>query len=63
MEWKDHPLDYEKNKIPLLLESAQCNTIHGDRLTPNDKKRVARDIASTDPECNITKWTLPLPGP
>ncbi len=54
IEWKDHPLDYKKNKIPLLLESAQYNTIHGDRLTPNDKKRVARDIASTDPEC---KWT------
>ncbi|WP_413907850.1 hypothetical protein [Desulfobacula sp.] len=58
IEWKDHPLDYEKNKIPLLLESAQCNTIHGDRLTPNDKKRVARDIASTDPECKYTEDAL-----
>ena len=29
IEWKDQPLDYEKNKRPLLLESAQCNTIHG----------------------------------
>jgi len=58
IEWKGHPLDYEKNKIPLLLESAQCNTIHGDRLTPNDKKQVARDIASTDPECSYTEEAL-----
>ncbi|WP_413837520.1 hypothetical protein [Desulfobacula sp.] len=58
VEWKDHPLDYEENKIPLLLELAQCNTIHGDRLTPNDKKRVARDIASTDPECSYTEDAL-----
>ncbi len=58
IEWKDHPLDYEKNKIPLLLESAQSNTIHGDRLTPNDKKQVARDIASTDPECHYTEEAL-----
>jgi len=58
IEWKDHPLDYEKNKIPLLLESAQSNTLHGDRLTPNDKKQVARDIASTDPECTYTEDAL-----
>jgi len=54
VEWKDSPLDYEKNKIALLLESAECNISHGDRLSPGDKKRIARDIASTDPEC---KWT------
>ena len=54
VEWKDKPLDYEKNKVALLLESAQCNTSHGDRLSSNDKKRIARDVASTDPEC---KWT------
>ena len=54
IEWKENPLDYEKNKVALLLESAKCNTSHGDRLSSNDKKRVARDIASTDPEC---KWT------
>jgi len=58
IEWKDQPLDYEKNKIPLLLESAQSNTIHGDRLTPSDKKKVARDIASTDPECSYTEDAL-----
>ena len=51
VEWKDEPLDYEKNKVALLLESAQCNTSHGDRLSSNDKKRIARDIASTDPAC------------
>ena len=54
VEWKDKPLDYEKNKVALLLESAECNISHGDRLSPSDKKRIARDIASTDPEC---KWT------
>jgi len=58
IEWQDHPLDYEKNKIPLLLESAQCNTLHGDRLTPGDKKKVARDIASEDPECAYTEDAL-----
>ena len=54
VEWKDKPLDYEKNKVALLLESAECNISHGDRLSSSDKKRIARDIASTDPEC---KWT------
>jgi DNA-binding XRE family transcriptional regulator len=54
VEWKDKPLDYEKNKVALLLESAKCNISHGDRLSPGDKKRIARDIASTDIEC---KWT------
>ena len=54
VEWKDKPLDYEKNKTALLLESAECNINHGDRLSPGDKKRISRDIASTDPEC---KWT------
>ncbi len=58
VEWKDKPLDYEKNKVALLLESAQCNTSHGDRLSSNDKKRIARDIASTDPECKCTEDTL-----
>ncbi|MEE8423004.1 MAG: MerR family transcriptional regulator [Thermodesulfobacteriota bacterium] len=54
VEWKDKPLDYEKNKVALLLESAECNISHGDRLSSSDKKRITRDIASTDPEC---KWT------
>jgi len=54
VEWKDKPLDYEKNKTALLLESAKCNTSHGDRLSPGDKKRIARDIPTSDPEC---KWT------
>jgi len=54
VEWKDKPLDYEKNKTALLLESAKCNVSHGDRLSPGDKKRIAREIATSDPEC---KWT------
>ena len=54
VEWKDKPLDYEKSKVALLLEAAECNISHGDRLNPSDKKGIARDIASTDPEC---KWT------
>ena len=31
---------------------------HGDRLSPGDKKRIARDIASTDPECTWTEDAL-----
>ena len=31
---------------------------HGDRLSPSDKKRIARDIASTDPECTWTEDAL-----
>jgi len=58
VEWKDKPLDYEKNKTALLLESAACNISHGDRLSPGDKKRIARDIASTDPECTWTESAL-----
>jgi len=58
VQWKDKPLDYEKNKVALLLESAECNIRHGDRLSPNDKKRIARDIASTDPECIWTESAL-----
>jgi plasmid maintenance system antidote protein VapI len=58
VEWKDKPLDYEKHRITLLLESAECNTRHGDRLSPGDKKRIARDIASTDPECRWTEEAL-----
>ena len=54
VEWKDKPIDYEKNKTALLLESAECNISHGDRLSPKDKKQIARDITMTDPEC---KWT------
>ncbi len=54
IEPDDAPLDYEKNRISLLLESANANITHGDRLTSNDKKRVARDIAASDPDC---RWT------
>ncbi len=58
VEWKNDPLDYEKNKTALLLESAEYNISHGDRLSPGDKKRIARDIASTDPECTWTEEAL-----
>jgi len=54
VEWKDKPLDCEKNKVALLLESSECNISHSDRLSPGDKKRIAREIASTDQGC---KWT------
>ncbi|MBW1716304.1 MAG: hypothetical protein JRJ77_10870 [Deltaproteobacteria bacterium] len=58
VEWKDKPLDYEKNKTALLLESAECNISHGDGLSPGDKKRIAREIASTDTECGWTESAL-----
>ena len=58
VEWKKEPLDYEKHRIALLLESAECNTRHGDRLSPRDKKQVARDIATSDPECTWTEDAL-----
>jgi len=38
VEWRNKPLDYEKNKTALLLESAKCNTSHCDRLSPGDRK-------------------------
>jgi len=58
VEWNDKPLDYGKNRVALLLESAECNISHGDRLSSSDKKRIARDIASTDPECRWTESAL-----
>jgi len=58
IEFKDQPIDYQENKTALLLESAKCNTSHGDRLSPNDKKRIARDIASSDPERRYTESVL-----
>jgi len=56
--WKDRPIDYEKYKTALLLQSARCNTTHGDRLSTTDKKRVARDIASQDRKCRWTETAL-----
>ncbi len=58
IEFKDQPIDYQENKTALLLESAKCNTSHGDRLSSNDKKRIARDIASSDPERRYTESAL-----
>ena len=42
----------------LLLEAAECNTRHGDRLSPKDKKQIARDIAMSDPEGTWTEEAL-----
>jgi hypothetical protein len=36
------------------LEGAECNISHGDRLSIGDKKRIDREIATSDPKC---KWT------
>jgi len=54
VEWKKEPINCQKGQIPLLLEAAKCNLTHGHRLKPRDKKRIARDIATSEPEC---KWT------
>ena len=58
IEWKKAPLNYETSQTALLLEAAECNTRHGDRLSPRDKKQVARDIATSDPECTWTEDAL-----
>lgn len=50
IEWKKTPLDFETNQTTLLLEAAECNIKHGDRLSPKDKRQIARDIAVSDPE-------------
>jgi len=44
--------------VAFLLEGAECNISHGDRLNPSDKKRGAREIATSDPECKWTKEAL-----
>lgn len=58
IEWNNEPLDYEKNHMSLLLEAANANITHGDRLSAHDKKRIARDIATSDPECRWTEAAL-----
>jgi hypothetical protein len=58
IHYQEAVLDYEAVKTELLLESARNNTSHGDRLTPADKKRIARDIASSDPKCRYTETAL-----
>ena len=39
--WKDEVLDYEEYKLALILRSAFLNMKHGDRLTIDDKRRLA----------------------
>ena len=58
IHYQDGVLDYEAAKIELLLESAQNNTTHGDRLTIADKKRIARGIAVADPDHTYTETAL-----
>jgi len=58
VHYQDGILDYEAAKTDLLLESAQNNTTHGDRLTLADKKRIARDIAAADPDHAYTETAL-----
>jgi len=57
-EWNKEPLDYEKNRVILLLEAANANISHGDRLSSGDKKRIARDIAASDPERRLREVAL-----
>jgi hypothetical protein len=48
IEWKDLPLDYAKYKIPLLLESAQCNTSQKiAETTQRTQGRIAQIINNT----------------
>ena len=58
VQWKKEALDYETNQIALLLEGARCNIKHGDRLSPKDKKQIARNIAASDIECRWTEDAL-----
>jgi hypothetical protein len=59
IEWQDQPLDFQENKIALLLESARSNISHGDRLSTSDKKQVARNIALSDRQCHVRETDLP----
>jgi len=54
-EWRPETIDYKENQIILLLEAAERNRNHGDRLTENDKKGVARSIAEGDPKRTFTE--------
>ena len=52
MRWIEERNPLITKKTELFLESAEYNISHGNRLNPGDKKRIARDIASTDPDRN-----------
>jgi len=54
-DWRPEAIDYKENQIMLLLEAAERNRNHGDRLTENDKKGVARSIAEGDPKRTFTE--------
>ena len=51
VEWKPGTvIDYAKEWQSLILECAQRNISHGDRLSNKDKEKVARQIAESDPK-------------
>jgi hypothetical protein len=56
--WQEQPLDYAACKDDMLLESARRNISHGDRLSQTDKRQVARDIVTRDPECRLSEGML-----
>jgi plasmid maintenance system antidote protein VapI len=56
--WQEQPLDYAACKDDLLLESARRNISHGDRLSQTEKRQVARDIVTRDPECHLSEGML-----
>jgi len=56
--WQDQPLDYDTCKDDMLLESARRNISHGDRLSQTDKRQVARDIVSRDPNYQLSEEML-----
>jgi plasmid maintenance system antidote protein VapI len=56
--WQEQPLDYATCKDDMLLESARRNISHGDRLSQTDKRQVARDIVSRDPNYQLSEEML-----
>lgn len=48
--WRQDRIDYLEHKIELMLEAADRNVKHGDRLGQSDKETVAQKIAKADPE-------------
>ncbi len=57
-EWMPNAIDYKESQLILLLEAAERNRRHGDRLTEADKKDVARGIAKADPRSIYTEQQI-----
>ena len=51
-------IDYRESQPILLLEEAERNRRHGDRLTERDKRDVARSIAKADPKIIYTEQKI-----